>query len=103
MDRFVYGTEKQYAELKKTLQDGKCHVYKNCTLPEGFSVREFRIGFEKCLSDHRSYKILVDFGIKYTGRRKVPPLLKILLENGELTFLDFNDLREFLLSLKILY
>lgn len=102
MDRFVYGRNNQFAELKRTLQDAHCHVY-SCSLPRGFNKHNCRIGFEKCLSDHRSYKLLIDYGIKYTGYRRVSPLLKIWLESGELVFLDFNDLKEFLTSLKGLY
>lgn len=102
MDRFVYGRNNQFAELKRALQDSRCHVY-YCILPRGFNKQNCRIGFEKCLSDNRSYKILIDYGIKYTAYRNVSPLLKIWLERGELVFLDFNDLKEFLISLKVLY
>lgn len=102
MDRFVYGRNNQFAELKRALQDNRCHVF-SCSLPRGFNKQNCRIGFEKCLSDHSSYKILIDYGIKYIGCRRVSPLLKIWLESGELVFLDFNDLKEFLTSLKVLY
>lgn len=102
MDRFAYGTDIQFAKLKDDLQDGMCHVY-SCVLPAGFNRQHCRIGFEKCLSDHSSFKILIDYGIRYSGFRRVSPLLKIWLECGELNFLDFNDLKEFLISLKVLY
>lgn len=102
MDRFAYGKDFQFAELKKSLQDGRCHVY-SCTLPTGFNKRNCRVGFEKCLSDHSSFKILIDYGIRYSRLRRVSPLLRIWLECGELVFLDFNDMKEFLNSLKSLY
>ncbi len=102
MDRFAFGKDNQYAEFKRTLQDGHCHVFQ-CSLPSGFNRSSCRIGFEKCLSDHRSFKILIDRGITYTGCKRVSPLLKIWLQAGELTFLDYNDLKVFLQALKRLY
>lgn len=100
MDRFAFGNNNQFEELKRTLQDDRCHIYKECSLPSGFNRPLCRIGFEKYQFDKTSYKLLIDYGITYSGGRRVSPLLKILLESGELVFLDFNDLKVFMQSLR---
>ena len=47
MKEFVNGSDEQYAMLKESLNDHLCHVYKNCSYPQGCSKTTGRIGFEK--------------------------------------------------------
>lgn len=102
MIKFVGGNIDFYDELKSSLQDGMCHVYKNCMLPNCCNKKVCRIGFEK---DYGAYRILIDMGISCSNTKGGIQLIqfKHLLENGELIFLDFNDLKIFLRSLSFLF
>lgn len=102
MKRFVDGNNVWYGELKSRLQDGQCHVFKNCNLPNCCSKNVCRIGFEK---ENGTYSILVDYGITCSRKKGGISLYlyKQLLSQGKLSFLDFNDLKIFLKSLSFLY
>lgn len=99
MIEFVEGTDKQYDILLESLSDNLCHVY-TCTLPKSFSVANCRLGFEK---EKRSngYILYMDLGISCSISGD--PLLKELLTEGILRFMDFSDLKLFLRSLTYLY
>lgn len=102
MREFIEGNDAQFADLKQRLQDGLCHVFKNCELPDCCSNRTCQIGFEK---NSGAYTLLIDFGITCNITRGGIQLdqFKQLLSKGELIFLDFNDLKIFLKSLSFLY
>ncbi len=102
MRRFVEGNDAQFQDLKEWLQDGLCHVFKRCGMPDCCSIPVSRIGFEK---DHGAYTLLVDKGITCSRRKGGIPLIqfKQLLSDGEIKFIDFNDLKVFLKSLSFLY
>ena len=99
MREFVNGTDQQYAMLKESLNDHMCHVYKKCVYPPGCSKSEGRIGFEK---EGDTYALFIDKGIKYS-KNNASALFLDWLASGTLRFLDFTDMKEFLLSLKCLY
>lgn len=100
MDRFVFGTDEQFDTLDRSLNDGQCRIFKDISLPSGFSASICRIGFEK----HRetsSYKILIDKGIKCTAN--VPFYFKTFLSSGEINFMDYYDVKTFFRNLRTLY
>ena len=99
MKEFVYGTEIKYAILKESLNDHLCHVFRNCIFPNSFSVETGRIGFEK---EGETYVLYIDRGITCSNSQATE-LLQDWLSSGTLRFLDYNDVKEFLRSLKILY
>ncbi|MDO4344153.1 MAG: hypothetical protein Q4C50_05055 [Eubacteriales bacterium] len=102
MREFIDGTDEQFANLKKSLQDEKCHVYHKCKLPSCCSRQMCSIAFEK---DMDAYTLLIDNGIvcsKTLGGTALV-LFRQWLAAGRIIFLDFNDLKEFLKSLWILY
>ena len=99
MREFVYGTNQQYDMLRESLNDHLCHVYKNCALPQGCSRTNSRIGFEK---EGDTYALFIDKGITCT-HNNLPELFREWLAVGTLRFLDFTDMKEFLLSLRCLY
>ncbi len=102
MRKFVKGTDEQYADLKRRLQDEQCHVYRKCQLPACCSRSTCSIAFEK---DCNAYKLLIDKGITCSAMRGGTALIqfKQLLSAGEAIFIDFNDLKVFLKSLSVLY
>jgi hypothetical protein len=102
MRKFVEWNNAQFNDLKRKLQDGLCHVFKNCELPACCSKRTCRIGFEK---DNGAYTLLIDSGITCSKTKGGIQLaqFKQLLSAGELIFIDFNDLKVFLKSLGFLY
>lgn len=102
MRELIDGNDEQFANLKQSLQDGLCHVFKNCELPSCCSNRTCRIGFEK---SNGAYTLLIDSGITCSRTRGGIQLdqFKQLLSKAELIFLDFNDLKIFLQSLSFLY
>ena len=102
MRGFVTGSNEQFSNLKNLLQDEMCHVFHNCALPSCCSKSVCRIGFEKSAG---TYVLLIDSGITCSKRNGsvTMALFKQWLSAGELLFLDFNDLKEFLQSLTILY
>ena len=97
MKEFVFGSDKQYDILKKSLNDGLCHVYE-CVFPPRFSRRSGRLGFEK---DDVSYILYIDKGMRCSG--KPPQLLKSWLEEGSLRFLDYSDMKSFVKGCAFLY
>ena len=99
MKEFVYGSDEQYAMLKDSLNDYLCHVYKNCSYPQCCSKSSGRIGFEK---EQDTYALFIDKGVT-CYRADAPALFLQWLSVGTLRFLDFNDMKEFLKSLKCLY
>ena len=101
MREFVYGTDRQYELLKSSLEDGLCHVYPRCSLPASFSRTGCRIGFEHSRANN-GYILYIDKGITCSHPRASADL-KQWLSAGMVTYLDFNDLKEFLTGLKYLY
>ncbi len=99
MLEFVHGTDEQFRQLKASLEDGRCHIYR-CALPQGCSVGSARIGFEKIYGEN--YAVFIDKGIQ-CQRQAVPAQFRTLLQAGTLRFLEFNDLKCFLKSLAGLY
>lgn len=99
---FVKGTNEQFDNLKKMLEDDMCHVYKNCKLPSCCNKQVCRIAFE---INSGAYTVLIDQGITCSRRTGgiVLEQFKQWLAAGELIFLDFNDLKSFFKSLSILY
>ena len=102
MWEFVKGNQKQYQDLKQLLEDGMLHVYHNCQLPAGCSRRACRIGFEK---DNGMYVVWIDSGITCSrrGGGTCGKQFRQWLADGEIRFLDFNDVRDFLKGLRFLY
>lgn len=96
---FVYGTDQQYAELRATLDDHLCHVFRNCSFPACCSRTNGRMGFEK---EGDTYALYIDKGITCSAQN-APKLFKDWLAAGTLRFLDYTDMKEFLKSLHCLY
>ncbi len=99
MKEFVYGTDKQYEMLEQSLEDKMCHVYDDCDMPDGCSTAKARIGFEK---EENMYALHIDKGIR-CGKAGLPESFSDWLNSGTVRFLVFDDLKEFLTSLKCLY
>lgn len=99
MIEFVYGSDQQFAVLKESLEDHLCHVYPYCSFPGSFSRANGRLGFEK---EGDTYVLYIDKGIRCSNR-SVSDLCNTWLSEGELRFLDFTDMKEFLRNLNILY
>ena len=102
MREFVHGTQKQFDNLKKSLEGGMLQVYHNCKLPSCCSQRTCRIGFEK---ENGMYVVLIDNGITCSSCAFRRPMKQFRqwIEEGEIRFLDFNDVRDFFRSLKGLF
>lgn len=102
MREFIEGNDNQFSDLKRRLQDGLLHVYKNCELPACCSKRSCRIGFEM---NNNAYVMLIDLGITCSKSKGGISLIqfKQLLSDGQLIFIDFNDLKVFLKTLGFLY
>lgn len=98
MDRFVFGTDEQFEALEQELENGMLKIYNQVELPNSFNKHICRIGFEK---HSVGYKILIDYG--YTCSVNVPAYFKIFLEEGELIFMDYYDVKMFFKSLNCLY
>ena len=99
MREFVFGTEKQYKMLENDLEDHMCHVYPGCEFPRSFSQCKGRLGFEK---EGETYALFIDKGIRCSSA-SASSLLLYWLAEGTLRFLDYNDMKLFLQSLKALY
>lgn len=99
MWEFATGTDRQYAALRASLEDGLCHVY-NAAYPPGCSRGNGRIGFEK--EREGTYALHIDRGLACFNPQ-APELFRDWLSAGTLRFLDFTDLAEFLRSLRSLY
>ena len=99
MQEFVNGTDAQYAQLKASLEDHMCHVYRNCNLPQGCSPATARLGFEK---EGNTYALFIDRNVT-CSKRNAPELFQQWLSSGTLRFLDYSDMKEFLRSLNCLY
>ena len=96
---FVYGTDQQYDDLKESLNDQLCHVFKNCSFPTCCSKTSGRMGFEK---EGHTYALFIDKGMTCSDA-DAPALFKEWLAAGTLRFLDYSDMKEFLRSLRCLY
>lgn len=92
---FVYGTDAQYKLLRRKLEDGRCHIYPCCRYPSCCSRSSGRIGFEK---EGNTYALHIDKGMNCQSG--APRLFRQWIENGTLRFLEFNDLKVFLRSLR---
>ena len=103
MTRFYYKSDEDYKTLKADLEDGCLRKYKNVELPAGFNVPSCNIGIEKYDVDNSTYVLYIDLGITCSTAilRNSHPLLKKLLQKGELHFLDFNDMKVFLKGLAL--
>lgn len=88
MKEFVYGTEGQYEALRIQLEDGQCHVYQSCILPECCSQKTARLGFEKSSS---GYTVYVDKGINCPEGCS----LHSFFEKGQRSFETFGELKDF--------
>lgn len=89
MDRFVNGTKVQFNALAEMLEDGKCHVFKDCKLPLGTKPTVTRIGFEKTAT---GYKTMVDYGIVSNADNN---RFKSFLEVAEAKFQSISEMQEF--------
>lgn len=89
MERFVRGTTEQFNELARMLEDGCCHVFKDCKLPSGTTPDVTRIGFEKTSS---GYKVMVDLGIV---TEVASSTFKDFLAAAEADFNTIADMRAF--------
>lgn len=98
MREFVYGTDAQFAQLERMLEDNLCHVFPNCIMPEGCNVTVARIGFEKETRTN-GYAVHIDKGISFNGRR-APRLFFQWIRTGTVRFIDFDDIKVFFRSLK---
>ena len=102
MWEFVFGTDEQFANLKRELQGGECICYNNCVLPPCCNPSLTRFGFEY---NNGVYTILIDYGVscsKIAGGIELTQF-KQFLSAGEYRFFDFNDVKEFFHKLKSLY
>ena len=99
MREFVFGTDNQYMMLKEDLNDGMCHVYRNCVYPQCCSRASGRIGFEK---NAEGYALFIDKGIT-CSRADAPSLFRQWLSAGTLKFVEFTDMKTFLRSLRYPY
>ena len=99
MKEFVYGTDAQYTQLKNALHDGQCHVFPNCAYPPCCSRAWGRLGFQM---EGETYALFIDRGLT-CSLRGASFLFRQWLETGTLRFLDYNDLKTFLRSLRCLY
>lgn len=103
MKEFINGSDRQYQRLKEEIQDGtRCRVYEGCQLPACCNKSICKIGVEK---ERMAYKLLIETGITCSKNTNEIELIqfKQLLSEGEMIFLDFNDLKVFLKSLDFLY
>lgn len=99
MIQFVRGTKEQFEYLKTSLdalgREGKMEVY-TCTLPPGCTPKTTQIGFE---NREDKYYLYLDLKEPIQSKWRNPNL-DALLENGELRFLVFEDMVEYLRSLE---
>lgn len=98
MREFAFGTDAQFRELETALNDNRCHVYNGCVLPIGCVPESVRIGFEKNCEGH--YIMYIDKGISVETTHKD---FKALIDKGEIKFMCFEDLIDFLRSLQSLF
>lgn len=97
MREFVYGSDAQFSMLDQQLNDGMCHVFSECRLPDFCTPRQARLGFEK---GQDGYVMYIDKGVQADGRNRD---FKQLLERGEVRFICLEDMVEFFRSLKPLF
>ena len=98
MYQFVSYSDAEFDELGRSLEDNRCHVYPECTLPDCCSRRSARMGFEKDCNGF--YILYIDMNIHADTQQQD---FLMLLENGELRFLNFSDMVDFLRSLAPLF
>ena len=98
MREFAFGTDAQFRELETALNDNRCHVYNGCVLPRGCVPESVRIGFEKNCEGH--FIMYIDKGVTADTTHED---FKALIDNGEIKFICFEDLVDFLRSLQSLF
>lgn len=97
MKQFATGTKEQFDYLKASLDalaPDTMEVY-DCILPPGCTPEKSRIGFEK---REEAYYIYLDKKDPIISRWR-HPALDLLITEGTLRFLDFEDLAEYFHSL----
>ena len=97
MREFVFGSDQQYRWLENLINDGRCHVFNNCTLPDSCTPSHCRLGFEKADAVYVAY---IDRGISTTSGKQS---FAHFLQNGEAKFTCMEDMMEFFRSLKSLF
>lgn len=93
MDRFSFGSREQYHHLDMQLNDGLCHIFRDCELPSFCTPSTTRIGFEK-KSDNK-YIVFIDCGINADCN---DASFKRFLSAGEKEFDSIDKVQEFFLS-----
>lgn len=88
MKEFVFGTDEQYELLRAELEDGRCHIYHGCKMPEGCVPDTARLGFEK---SGTGYTVYTDYGISCPS----DCCLKGFFEAGQQSFESFSELKDF--------
>ena len=106
MWEFVFGTDEQFADLKRKIQDVRetkdVIVFNDCVLPPCCHPSITRIAFGY---KDETYRVLIDYGVrcsKIAGGIELTQF-KQFLEAGEYRFFDFNDVKVFFHQLKSLY
>lgn len=97
MREFAFGTDQQYGLLAYEISDGRCHVYKNCSLPDSCTPASCRLGFEKNGNGCIAY---IDRGITTTSS---DPRFAAFLQEGRAEFASMQDLAAFFRSLQPLF
>lgn len=89
MKRFVFGSAEQFAVLKQSIEGGRCISFKDCAMPQGTKPSTATLVFGRGES---TYFVKIDQGL----RTRVPSAeYKMLLRNGKLEFIAFDDLITF--------
>lgn len=98
MREFAFGTDEQYRDLEAALNDNRCHVYNGCILPTGCMPASARIGFEMNCDGH--YIMYIDKGIRFETAHED---FKSLIDKGEIKFICYEDMVDFLRGLRDLF
>jgi len=98
MLRFINGDDTQWQWLREQMQ-GMLYTFEQIQLPQQICTPNItRVGFE--YTPQNGYVIYIDKGIVYTGKNVE---FKKLLEDGEKRFESFEDLTDYIKSLKPLF
>lgn len=97
MRRFAFATAEEFAAFAPTLEDGLCHVFENCSLPDGCTPNTARIGFEM---RNGGYLLYIDKNIRYPAAQGI---FAALLANGEAGFATPEEMAAFFHSLQPLF
>lgn len=98
MREFAFGTDQQFEQLDRLLQDNQCHVYNGCNLPECCSPNRARIGFERNCNGY--YILYIDKDINAETNNSD---FKDFIERGEMRFICLDDMICFLRGLQPLF